>query len=216
MSELESLGGDEDLDKHLRRHGIDRLVMLCDGVFAIAATLAAVEIHVPTGATLAEVVGKMDVGLIAYLISFIVIAMFWTNNRDVFARLHKVDRRFTSLVLAMLSCIALIPTSIRIVGPPGGSLGGAFAFYALVMTLSGSLNCAIWAYASFREGLMFDEVPRGYRWRRIIETATMPLMFGVLLAFPTVDTLKWMTLVIVIVIAARRVLIARLLERPTA
>ena len=207
MSELESLGGDEDLETHLKRHSIDRLVMLCDGVFAIAATLAAVEIHVPAGARLGDVLTKMNVGLIAYLISFVVIAMFWTNNRDVFARLHKVDRPLTAMVLAMLCFVALIPSSIRIVGPPGGSLGGAFAFYALVMTISGSLNCAIWAYASFRHGLMFDEVPRAYRWRRIFETATLPLLFGILAAFPLVVTLGWITVAVVVVVATRRVLL---------
>lgn len=213
MSELESLGGEEDLDQHLRRHSIDRLVMLCDGVFAIAATLAAVEIHVPDGATLGNVIGRMGVGLFAYFVSFVVIAMFWANNRDLFARLHRVDRVVTSLVLAMLCFIALIPSSVRIIGPAQGSMGGAFAFYALVMTLSGALNCATWAYAALRPGLMTEEVPRGYRWRRIIEAATMPVLFGVLTVYPQVETLKWISLTMVVVVSIRRLLVTRLLGR---
>ena len=47
MSEPESLATDEKLDIHLRRHAYDRLLMLSDGIFAIAITLAAIEIKPP-------------------------------------------------------------------------------------------------------------------------------------------------------------------------
>ena len=47
MSEPESLATQEPLDAHLRRHAYDRLLMLSDGIFAIATTLAALEIKLP-------------------------------------------------------------------------------------------------------------------------------------------------------------------------
>ena len=36
MSEPESLATDEGLDQHIRRHAYDRLLMLSDGICAIA------------------------------------------------------------------------------------------------------------------------------------------------------------------------------------
>ena len=41
MSEPESLDTDEPLQKRIERHWFDRLIMLSDGVFAIAMTLLA-------------------------------------------------------------------------------------------------------------------------------------------------------------------------------
>lgn len=148
MSEPESLAINEDLDRHVTRHSIDRLIMLSDGVFAIAITLAAIEIHVPAARTISEVLTALTTPLLAYFISFIVIAVFWTSNRDMFARLRRVDRWLTALVLAMLCLTALIPASVRITSPGHGPLGGAFQFYAIIMVASGTLNMVLWLYAA--------------------------------------------------------------------
>lgn len=204
MAELESLATAEDLEKHIVRHSIDRLVMLSDGVFAIAITLAALEIRVPSAPTLAAVVAEMGVGLVAYLVSFVVIAVFWTGHRDLFARLRHVDRPLSALVLATLGLIALIPVSVRIATPSGGSLGGAFRFYAAVMLASGLTNCLQWAYAGWRDGLMSAEVGPGFRRRRVVETATLPLVFALVLVVPTVGMLKGVAFLVVALLILRR------------
>ena len=87
MSELESLSVHEKLARHLERHALDRLVMLCDGVFAIATTLAAVEVHLPDhAASLGDIWAQAGDRILTYVISFFVIATFWLHNRDLFAR----------------------------------------------------------------------------------------------------------------------------------
>ena len=48
VGEFESLDTDEGLKARIARHGFDRLIMLCDGVFAIAITLLALEIKPPS------------------------------------------------------------------------------------------------------------------------------------------------------------------------
>lgn len=213
MSEPESLAVEEGLDKHVRRHAVDRLVMLSDGVFAIAITLAALEIHIPNAPTLSAVVEDLGVPILAYLVSFQVIAVFWISNRDLFARVHTVDRVLTGLILAILCLTALIPSSIRVAGPSAGYLGGAFQFYALVMTLTGSLNCLAWIYASFRRGVMRTDVAPGYRWTRIAETATLPMIFGLVFAFPTVQMFKTIAFITILVLIARRGLVRLIVAR---
>ncbi|MEO8813045.1 MAG: hypothetical protein ABI376_09065 [Caulobacteraceae bacterium] len=45
--EPESLDIDEALERRRRRHWFDRLIMLCEGVFAIAITLMAFDLRGP-------------------------------------------------------------------------------------------------------------------------------------------------------------------------
>ena len=207
MSEPESLAIEEGLNRHVARHALDRLVMLSDGVFAIAITLAALEIHVPSAPTFTAVFAAMTVPLFAYFVSFTVIAMFWISNRDMFARVRRVDRPLTILVLATLCVTALIPASVRITGPGQGALGGAFQFYALIMALSGTLNCLLWVYASLQTGIMSPQIPRSYRIRRVAETATLPLLFIVIFILPTVTMLKWIAVSAIAIVAVRRILV---------
>lgn len=204
MAEPESLATAERLEKHVAWHSIDRLVMLSDGVFAIAITLAALEIRVPSAPTLSAVMTEMGVGLVPYLVSFVVIAVFWTGHRDLFARLRHVDRPLSALVLATLGLVALTPVSVRIATPSGGSLGGAFRFYAAVMLASGLTHCLQWAYSGWRAGLMSGEVGLGYRRRRVIETATLPLVFALVLVVPTVGMLKGVAVLVVVLLILRR------------
>src|SRR3954462_8434168 len=100
MSEFESLATIEGLDEHVRRHSYDRLIMLSDGIFAIATTLAALDVQLPgnAGSLLdALVAGRRT--LVAYLLSVIVAGGFWISNRELFARLRKVDMPLTILTL---------------------------------------------------------------------------------------------------------------------
>lgn len=215
MSELESLATEEGLDRHLRRHGLDRLLMLCDGVFAIAVTLAAVEIRVPQNiASLAAVFDAIGFQLFAYGMSFLIIAVYWLSNRDLFARLHHVDRVLTVLTLALLCVVALIPASTHLIQSEGqGAVSGSMRFYALTMVVSGALNCAIWAYASFRGNMMIAAVARNERWHRVITASTIPILFLIVLLVPSEQMMTWIAPIAVVVVLVRRTVLPRYFPR---
>lgn len=213
MAEFESLEvkADEDLDHHIGRHMLDRLVMLSDGVFAIAVTLAAIEIKVPNSVpTLGGILDALSVELSAYLVSFMVIAVFWVTSRDLFARLKRVDNVLTALTLAMLCAVALIPASSHMM-EPHRDITGSLRFYALTMTVAGSLSLAMWLYASYRDGVMHEGVPRGFLINRWVSAATVPLLFLVVLLEPTTDMLRWMVPAVLVILLLRRVVIPRIL-----
>ncbi len=215
MPEFESLEikTGEDLDHHVRRHMLDRLVMLSDGVFAIAVTLAAIEIKVPDDLpTLRAVLDATGVSLSAYLVSFMVIAVFWIANRDLFARLKRVDNVLTALTLAMLCMVALVPASTHMMGPHH-EVTGSLRFYALTMTVAGVFGFAMWVYASYRPGVMHEAVPRGFRADRSISAAMVPLLFSILLLIPTPRMLTAMIPVVLVIIIVRRVVVPRLIAR---
>jgi uncharacterized membrane protein len=210
MSEPESLATDEALTEHIRRHSYDRLLMLSDGIFAIAITLAALEIQPPPEhASIAQMTHIMARPIIAYLLSFAVIGIFWIQHRDLFARVRRADAPLTFLTLALLCLVALLPAVVRGVYSPGGDDEVPFRLYALVMVACGLINAAMWLYASLRPGLMASEVPFTYRWSRVIGTLGMPLIFLPAL-FVSVELMpKVLVPLAFVLIVVRRVLLPR-------
>jgi uncharacterized membrane protein len=209
MAEFESLATEESLTRHVARHHYDRLIMLSDGIFAIATTLAALEIHLPEHAgSLAELLSSTGRMISAYGLSFLVIGVFWISNRDLFARLKRVDAGMTTLTLAMLCAVAVIPACAHIVYIRGSS-DPSFQFYALVMMACGFLNLAMWGYGAYRAGLMRDEVSRNYRVQRVAFSVTMPFLFGVFVLMPNPQAMNFIAPVLLVVLVARRIIIPR-------
>ena len=176
MSEPESLATEEALAEHVRRHSYDRLLMLSDGIFAIAITLAALEIQAPPEHTsLAVMARAMARPIVAYLLSFAVIGIFWIQHRDLFARVRRADGPLTFLTLTLLCLIALLPAVVHGLYSPGDD-EAPFRLYASVMVACGLTNAAMWLYASLSPGLMAPEVTRAYRLTRLIRTLGMPVI----------------------------------------
>ena len=220
MSEPESLATVEQLGERLHRHRFDRLIMLSDGIFAISTTLAALEIHLPDRAPdLATILRESGREVLVYLLSFFIIAMLWVSNRELFARLKRVDPAVTAFVLALLCMTALIPAvTRRMHGRPDGD----FAAYLLTMGMCGAFNSGAWIYAASRRGLMLDEIGRNERWMRALTTLPLPLITLPFLVVPIDNAASVMLPALGALIVVRRVILPRLLpadgspNRPTA
>src|SRR5207249_2337834 len=111
----------------MERHAFDRLIMLSDGVFAIAITLAAIEIRPPdfAAADLERTFAAIRGALATYAISFAVIGAYWLAHRRMFGLLRPVDPVFTLLNLLLLGLLALQPAGVALLtrmGPTGGAL----------------------------------------------------------------------------------------------
>jgi uncharacterized membrane protein len=209
MSEPESLATDEGLTEHIRRHSYDRLLMLSDGIFAIAITLAALEIQPPPEhASVAQMTHAMARPILAYLLSFAVIGIFWIQHRDLFARVRQADRWLTFLTLTLLCLVALLPAVVHGVYSPGDD-EAPFRLYALSMIACGLTNGAMWLYASLRPGLMAPEVTQVSRWSRVIGTLGMPLAFLPALFLNVEQMATFMVPFAAALVLVRRVLLPR-------
>lgn len=207
--EPESLSTIEPLKTHVDRHGFDRLLMLSDGVFAIAMTLAAIEVHLPEhSGSFDEMVRAASRPVIAYLLSFGLTAIFWIQHRDLFARLRTIDRVMTALTLGMLCMIALIPATVQVVYAPGGT-AAPFRFYAMTMMVCGLLVFCMWSYAALKPGMMRPEVPKIYRVGRLVASATMPIIFGLVLVMPLEETPVFILPIAGVMIVFRRFILPR-------
>lgn len=178
---MEDLDTVEPLAARLARHGFDRLIMLSDGVFAIAITLAALEIRPPHGwRDLHELWRGVEYPLFSYLVSFMVIAIYWMAHRDTFARLRRADSVVTAFTLLLLLTVALIPAATSLIYDSEGR-NTSIQGYACVMIACGLAQSALWAYAAFRPGLMLEGTPSRYRWARFAVTLIMPAFFATIL-----------------------------------
>jgi uncharacterized membrane protein len=90
----------------------ERLLTLSDGVFAIAMTLLVLGISVRSGLSPSDfrhALGDTAPQLLAYALSFVVIAGFWLDHHWILKPVQNADGALTQLVLLSLGLIALVP-----------------------------------------------------------------------------------------------------------
>ncbi|WP_254764619.1 TMEM175 family protein [Natrinema marinum] len=130
----------------------DRLITLSDGVIAIAITLLVLEISVPTvpdgttAAVVPDLVAEQWPEFVGYALSFLVIGLYWTLHRRVFAHVERHDRGVLWLNLLFLLLVAFVPyaTSVFVAYPNGFGI----AFYAGVLALTGFSLALLWGHVS--------------------------------------------------------------------
>lgn len=156
-----------------------RLVFLSDGVFAIAMTLAALEIRPPASwdGTVDGLWSKLWPSLAAYVVSFVVIAAFWASHKRVYSRITRVDARFTGINLVLLGLVALIPAATQLLYEYGARRG-ALVIYAGLVAACGLVQLVAWTYAAFVAGLVDPEVGRRERVGWLVSMLVAPAAFA--------------------------------------
>jgi uncharacterized membrane protein len=95
-----------------------RLEAFTDGVIAIIITIMVLEIKVPPGATLAALMSSVPI-LLAYLLSFVNVGIFWNNHHHMLHAAERVDGRVLWANLFLLFWISLVPFVIRWIDETG-------------------------------------------------------------------------------------------------
>jgi uncharacterized membrane protein len=162
---LESLDEQETLERRRHRHWYDRLMMLADGVFAIAMTFLAVEIGPPAGWTgdFASLWAHLAPQLDTYAVSVIVIGVFWLAHRRFMAMILAVDPPLTVLTLLMLALVALLPPATRLL-QTNLTYPAARIVYAGLVIAIGLSTAAMWGYAALVAKAVATEVDGRVRW----------------------------------------------------
>ena len=100
---------------------INRLEALIDGVFAIAMTILVLGIEVPRDTTLSglnlhKAILNQSGEIVAYIISFLMLALFWTINHKQFNSLVKTDNNHVRINMFILIFICLVPYTASLKG----------------------------------------------------------------------------------------------------
>ena len=177
----------------------DRLIAFSDAVVAIAITLLALELPVPTGHTVAEFwssVRQNDGHYAAFLISFAVIAAAWSHHHDVFRYAERFDARMRSLNMVWLLMIVLVPFAAKLLTVSGNETVGAhalrFGFYALLLLQV--LTCAAFlamARHMTSHHLEADDMPPGVVTDTNWQSGALILGFGLSIPVFFITTSAW-------------------------
>ncbi len=103
---------------------VARFETFSDSVFAIAATVLVVNLHVPNLAQMAPAQSTLPFTLLwpqlpGYVTSFSVIGVLWINHHALFHFLKKVDRVSLVINLILLMCVAFIPYPTALIAAYG-------------------------------------------------------------------------------------------------
>jgi|SRR3990172_729002 len=151
---------DAQTQQYERLHDPSRVLALSDGVFAIVITLLVLEIHVPDltqGQTLKEALIEVRPSFLAFLISFVVVAISWSGHRDLFALIRRTDRPLVWLNLAYLLPLSIVPFGASLLARFGRD-PVALRLYGLMLVTIAAMRLVIWLYATGRPHLLYVPV----------------------------------------------------------
>jgi len=179
----------------------DRLVALSDGVIAIAITLLVLEITVPevpagqSTAVLPELIVDQWSDFFAYVLSFLVIGLYWLLHRQTFVHISRHDRGLVWLNLVFLLLIAFVPYGTSLFSSYPSQFG--VMFYAAVLALTGLSLTVLWAYASRQDLIETGLTSRAVLLqgaRFLVSPLVFVLSIGVAVFDPQVAILTWFLL----------------------
>ncbi|HEX2317382.1 MAG TPA: TMEM175 family protein [Streptosporangiaceae bacterium] len=160
----------------------DRVLFFSDAVFAIAITLLAVELHVPSTAaniaTSKELSHAAD-SLLGFGISFAVIALFWLGHHGMFRYITAIDRPLIILNLLFLGTIAFLPYPTSVLSVHSLSDRDAVIFYATCAGAAGLAEGFLWLYATRRGSGLTDASVNTVKWPYIVRIFRGPAVFAV-------------------------------------
>ena len=145
-----------------QRASHDRLSAITDGVYAVALTLLALEIVVPSANSIHSsaqlnnyMVNNLLPQLSLYLISFIILSNFWASTNAI-PMYKKVDNTILTINLAILALVVLIPFSTSFV-LSFYQYSQSVIVFSLIILLVGLLYLILYIYL-FKENLVKERI----------------------------------------------------------
>jgi len=111
-----------------------RLEAFSDGVFAIIITIMVIEFHLPDGTHFSDLLPLVP-KFLAYLLSFLYIAIYWNNHHHLLKAANGVNGGIMWANMGLLFCATLIPFGTAWVGENYQAVAPT-AFYGIILMLN--------------------------------------------------------------------------------
>lgn len=182
----------------------ERMNAFTDGVIAILITILVLELRPPVGDRLSDILSE-KARLLAYLLSFVFVAIYWVNHHHLMQVVHRIDGRTLWANIHLLFWLSLTPIATAWLGEVGVE-PGPVATYAIVL-----LGCAV-AYTLLTLSLLATHGPGSTLAQAIgndtkgrVSLVAYIVAFAFSFAVPWVSVAIFVTVAIVWVIPDRRI-----------
>ncbi len=164
-------------------------------------TLLVLDIRVPDVAA-REVPGmvfELWPKIFSYVLSFLVIGLYWIGHHQTFRYVRSYDRTLLWLNLLFLLSISFIPFPTDLLGEYG-ELRFAVIFYAASLALARLLLALVWWYIFSGPIRTSDELDRGLANFHLLRSLAIPAIFllsiGIAFFSPNAAMASWVLLVV--------------------
>lgn len=140
-------------DAHLLGKG--RIEALTDGIFAVAMTILVLDVRLPIeaaaldGAGLRSALGALFPKFESYVVSFIVLCVFWLGHHRLMQQVKQVDHRFLWLNLLFILFITFVPFATSLMGAYR-DLDDVAIVYGINLAAILAVQCLMWRRAMLR------------------------------------------------------------------
>jgi uncharacterized membrane protein len=147
-----------------------RIEAFTDGVMAIIITIMVLELRVPqlaekfTREAFWEAAEHLAPKLIAYAMSFVIVAIYWVNHHDFYHRLVKSDGKLMWYNNFLLFWLSLVPFGTSFLGEHPMQME-ALMFFGILLLMSGISFMLMAYYCLFTAYLVDEHLTRAMRWR---------------------------------------------------
>jgi uncharacterized membrane protein len=171
-------------------YGINRshLRFFTDAVFGVAITLLAVDFAIPhvgsDNSFNEEELGDLAFNIVLFVISFVIIGMYWITYQSVFSMTAKTTDLMIWLNIIFLMFITMIPFTFKLTNVYDTNIY-AYGFYCVVQIFAGSMLFGMWIHILkgelyFRDKNITNEIKRLTYFRVIIIPATFLISLATL------------------------------------
>jgi uncharacterized membrane protein len=183
-----------------RNASTGRLLTFTDGVFAIIITILVLELKVPdlgAGESLREALTDVRPTFVAFVISFLLVGMYWVWHRSAFAQVRYVDLNTVWLNLLFLLPVAMIPFGASVLGEYEGD-ATALHFYGLVLITATLFRIVLELYLHRHPGLLWQTRDKQAKRLGNVTAAAPILVYGIAMVIanwaPTLSLLLYLAL----------------------
>ena len=152
---------------------VHRIEALTDGVFAIVLTLLVLDISIPliTHSSLQVELPRRLIELwpklYSYVLSFIVLGMFWSNHHFAFHHIKRSNNGLVWINIFFLMFVALIPFTTSLIGDYRMEQL-PFVIYVINVLLILIMRLILWTYATGKYRLVDSDInPRLVKGRKL-------------------------------------------------
>ena len=174
----------------MTKHRIDALT---DGIFAVAMTLLVIELkipesmHVKSNADLVTALLHLIPKFIGWVVSFLVLGIFWFTHHRAFSYVRHVDGKLIAINLFFLGFVSFMPFASSLTGEYTRTLASQIV-YAATMLAVAVCSRVLWRYIHFHPELcatpMGADVLAGGRARTTMLMAISVLSVAIAIALP--------------------------------